>query len=86
MSNKTRKYIWPVSLAMSLALIGALAAVVAFGTVGPQPAVAHGPCSDLLTSDDPRAISEVLKRSGNVWMMGEMKPTPTPTTTPTTPA
>ena len=54
MSNKTRKYIWPVSLAMSLALIGALAAVVAFGSVGPQPAVAHGPCSDLL-SDDPRA-------------------------------
>ena len=53
MSNKTRKYIWPVSLAMSLALIGALAALVAFGTVGPQPAVAHGPCGDLL-SDDPR--------------------------------
>ena len=51
MSNKTRKYIWPVSLAMSLALIGALAAVVAFGTVGPQPAVAHGPCSDLLSAD-----------------------------------
>ena len=59
MSNKTRKYIWPVSLAMSLALIGALAAVVAFGTVGPQPAVAHGPCSDLITSGDP-PISEVL--------------------------
>ena len=51
MSNKTRKYIWPVSLAMSLALIGALAAVVAFGTVGPQPAVAHGPCKDLLSAD-----------------------------------
>ncbi len=51
MSNKTRKYIWPVSLAMSLALIGALAAVVAFGAVGPQPAVAHGPCSDLLSAD-----------------------------------
>ena len=51
MSNKTRKYIWPVSLAMSLALIGALAALVAFGTVGPQPAVAHGPCNDLLSAD-----------------------------------
>ena len=59
MSNKTRKYIWPVSLAMSLALIGALAALVAFGTVGPQPAVAHGPCGDLITdSEDPR-ISEL---------------------------
>ena len=51
MSNKTRKYIWPVSLAMSLALIGALAAIVAFGTVLPQPAVAHGPCSNLLSAD-----------------------------------
>ena len=51
MSNKTRKYIWPVSLAMSLALIGALAAIVAFGTVPPQPAVAHGPCSNLLSAD-----------------------------------
>ena len=55
MSNKTRKYIWPVSLAMSLALIGAIAAIVAFGTVPPQPAVAHGPCS---LSDDP-TVSEI---------------------------
>ena len=57
MSNKTRKYIWPVSLAMSLALLGALAAIVAFGTVGPQPALAHGPCSDLLSADP--TISEL---------------------------
>ena len=70
MSNKTRKYIWPVSLAMSLALIGALAAIVAFGTVGPQPAVAHGPCSDLLSSDDPplselEAFAECVDAGGD---------------------
>ena len=36
MSNKTRKYIWPVSLAMSLALVGVLVALVAFAaTTGP---------------------------------------------------
>ena len=77
MSNKTRKYIWPVSLAMSLALIGTLAAFVAFGTVGPQPAVAHGPCSDLLSADP--TLSE-LGALRTVWMLGEMKPTPTATT------
>ena len=70
MSNKTRKYIWPVSLAMSLALIGALAAVVAFGTIGPQPAVAHGPCSELLTSEDPplselAALAECVEEGGD---------------------
>ena len=70
MSNKTRKYIWPVSLAMSLALIGALAALVAFGTVGPQPAVAHGPCGDLL-SEDPRtseleAFSDCVDDGGDL--------------------
>ena len=28
MSNKTRKHIWPVSLVMSIAIIGALAAFI----------------------------------------------------------
>ena len=44
MSKKTRKYIWPVSLAMSLALVGVLAAFVVLATAGPQTAEAHGPC------------------------------------------
>ena len=43
MSNQTRKYIWPVSLAMSLALVGVLVAFVAMA--GPQTAQAHGPCN-----------------------------------------
>ena len=42
MTNQTRKYIWPVSLAMSLALVGVLVAFVAMA--GPQTAQAHGPC------------------------------------------
>ena len=44
MSNKTRKYIWPVSLAMSLALVGVLAAFVVLAGPGSQSAEAHGPC------------------------------------------
>ena len=43
MTNQTRKYIWPVSLAMSLALVGVLVAFVAMA--GPQTAQAHGPCN-----------------------------------------
>ena len=47
MRNKARKHIWPVSLAMSLALVGVLA-VVALALAGSNTAQAHGPC-------DPRA-------------------------------
>ena len=46
MSNKTRKYIWPVSLAMSLALVGVLAALVVFTATTPENAQAHDPCAD----------------------------------------
>ena len=47
MSSKTRKYIWPVSLVMSLALVGVLAAFVALVPAGPQIAQAHDPCAGL---------------------------------------
>ena len=47
MSSKTRKYIWPVSLVMSLALVGVLAAFVALVPAGPQIAQAHDPCEGL---------------------------------------
>ena len=43
MRNKARKHIWPVSLAMSLALVGVLA-VVALALTGSNTAQAHGPC------------------------------------------
>ena len=49
MTNKTRKHIWPVAL-MSLAVLGVLAAVVAFSVVQPQVAQAHGPCADITDS------------------------------------
>ena len=42
MSKKARKHIWPVSLAMSLALVGVLA-VVALALAGSNTAQAHGP-------------------------------------------
>ena len=46
MSNKTRKHIWPVSLVMSIAIIGALAAFLVLagnpGATGSPPG-RHGP-------------------------------------------
>ena len=42
MSNKTRKYAWPVSAVMAFALVAALAAFIALG-VSPGPAAAHDP-------------------------------------------
>ena len=52
MSNKTRKHIWPVSLAMSIAIVGALAAFLVLAA-NPGNSSAHGPddpathdCSD----------------------------------------
>ena len=50
MSKKTRKHIWPVSLVMSIAIIGALAAFIVLAT-NPGSSSAHGgtphDCSDL---------------------------------------
>ena len=52
MSNKTRKHIWPVSLAMSIVIVGALAAFLVLAAA-PGGSSAHGPddpathdCSD----------------------------------------
>ena len=42
MSNKTRKHIWPVSLVMSIAIIGALAAFLVLAAA-PGSSSAHGP-------------------------------------------
>ena len=41
MSNKTRKHIWPVSLVMSIAIIGALAAFIVLAA-NPGETNAHG--------------------------------------------
>ena len=60
MTNQTRKYIWPVSLAMSLALVGVLVAFVAMA--GPQTAQAHGPCD---FNDGIGAFAECVAAGGD---------------------
>ena len=45
MSNKARKHIWPVSLVMSIAIIGALAAFLVLAG-NPGPTMAHGGVAD----------------------------------------
>ena len=45
MSNKTRKHIWPVSLVMSIAIIGALAAFLVLAN-NPGATMAHGDVAD----------------------------------------
>ena len=47
MSKTTRKYLWPVSLAMSLALVGVLAAFVALSAAGSPTVQAHDPCAGI---------------------------------------
>ena len=64
MSKNKRKHIWPVSLAMSLALVGALAAFVVLSTTGPNTAQAHGPC-DLTTMPLPD-FTECVANGGDV--------------------
>ena len=59
MSNKTRKYLWPVSLAMSLALVGVLATFVALSAIGSTPVQAHDPCEGLTD------INEIATCEGN---------------------
>ena len=54
MSKKTRKHIWPVSLVMSIAIVGALAAFIVLAT-NPGSSSAHGgtphDCSDLSSAN-----------------------------------
>ena len=82
MSNKTRKHIWPVSLVMSIAIVGALAAFLVLAT-NPGPTTAHGPgdhpnqnypaCADM--TDAQRAIHDGIHK--NVGSHGTMDPCPT---------
>ena len=84
MSNKTRKHIWPVSLVMSIAIVGALAAFLVLGT-NPGPTTAHGPgdhpnqnwpaCADM--TDAQRGIHNGIHE--NVGVHGTMDPCPTGT-------
>ena len=77
MSKKTRKHIWPVSLAMSIAIVGALAAFLVL-SVNPGATNAHGPsdhpnqgwpvCADM--TDAQRAIHDGIH--ANVGAHGTM--------------
>ena len=61
MSKKARKHIWPVSLVMSLALVGVLA-VVALALAGSNTAQAHGPCN---FDDGIEAFAECVATGGD---------------------
>ena len=52
MSNKTRKYAWPVSAAMAFALVAALAAFIVLAST-PDAAIAHNPGTDHTTDCTP---------------------------------
>ena len=76
MRNKARKHIWPVSLAMSLALVGVLA-VVALALAGSNTAQAHGPC-DLSTMPVPEFV-ECVATGGDETHPHETDPVPVTT-------
>ena len=59
MSKTTRKYLWPVSLAFSLALVGVLAAFVVLTMNEPSTVQAHDPCAGLTD------INEIATCEGN---------------------
>ena len=81
MSNKTRKHIWPVSLVMSIAIVGALAAFLVLAG-NPGETQAHGAgdhpnqgwpaCADM--TDAQRAIHDGIHT--NVGAHGTMDPCP----------
>ena len=65
MSNKTRKHIWPVSLVMSIAIIGALAAFLVLAC-NPGATDAHGgtphDCSGLSAANQGLRMTPSLTR------------------------
>ena len=83
MTNKTRKHLWPVSLVMSIGIIGALAAFLVLGS-NPGDTQAHGAgdhpnqswpaCADM--TDAQRAIHNGIHE--NIGSHGTMDPCPTP--------
>ena len=89
MSNKTRKHIWPVSLVMSIAIVGALAAFLVLAT-NPGPTTAHGPgdhpnqnwpaCADM--TDAQRGIHNGIHE--NIGFHDTMDPCPDPDPDPGT--
>ena len=85
MTNKTRKHLWPVSLVMSIGIIGALAAFLVLASnpgdtqahgAGDHPSQAWPACADM--TDAQRAIHNGIHE--NIGSHGTMEPCPTPGT------
>ena len=85
MTNKTRKHLWPVSLVMSIGIIGALAAFLVLASnpgdtqahgAGDHPSQAWPACADM--TDAQRAIHNGIHE--NIGSHGTMDPCPTPGT------
>ena len=80
MSSKTRKHLWPVSLVMSVAIIGVLAAFVVLATV-PRGASAHGPAPHACEDMTPAQIA--IHNAVDTELTGGTGPCLVPGTTPT---
>ena len=85
MTNKTRKHLWPVSLVMSIGIIGALAAFLVLASnpgdtqahgAGDHPSQAWPACAGM--TDAQRAIHNGIHE--NIGSHGTMDPCPTPGT------
>ena len=85
MTNKTRKHLWPVSLVMSIGIIGALAAFLVLASnpgdtqahgAGDHPSQAWPACADM--TDAQRGIHNGIHE--NIGSHGTMDPCPTPGT------
>ena len=89
MSNKTRKHIWPVSLVMSIAIIGVLAAFLVLAS-NPGETQAHG---EWVEGEDhcPAVSDEIAHDIGgsafdHTCTEGPMEPEPPPSVDPMAPA
>ena len=87
MSNKTRKHIWPMSLVMSIAIVGALAAFLVLAA-NPRDTQAHGrtdhdaACA-AMTSGERDLHNTLAGATGATPCPDPSMTTPTPGTTPT---
>ena len=76
MSNKTRKHIWPVSLVMSIAIIGALAAFLVLAN-NPGATMAHGGVADHAAACEVMTETERLNHNAAALLAGQ-DPCPAP--------
>ena len=83
MRNKTRKHIWPVSLVMSIAIIGALAAFLVLAN-NPGATMAHGGVTDhaaacAAMTDEQQKLHTMPRQSSKARKYAAAPPRTTPT-------